>query len=370
MTLFHHFNNRDNQKLKSLALLLFSLSVFSLLIYIMYDDMFFTRDSIYWGARIKGDTYSMLDAPWDPATIDIFEAHAQKRLSILNWGQPWWHCYSSCGYQQFQDQVAQYDMVRGRGTIPFVDWASWDYAVNPQYDQPNFSLSTIINGEHDDYIRRWAGDAKRWGHPFFLRFNWEMNGTWYPWSEAKNGNGSGQFVRAWRHVHDIFTGVGATNVTWVWCPVADYPGSIALESLYPGDAYVDWTCIDGYNWGVNPVKPDRWKSFREIFEPTYGKLLRIAPDKPIIIAETSSTEIGGSKANWIEDVLKTQLPAHFPRIQALLWFNWNDVNMDWVIETSPAAQAAFADGIASSYYAANDFANLDISPIPPLNRLQ
>ena len=31
-----------------------------------------------------------------------------------------------------------------------------------------------------------------------------MNGWWWPWSEQLNGNNPGEFVAAWRHVHDIF----------------------------------------------------------------------------------------------------------------------------------------------------------------------
>ncbi len=81
-----------------------------------------------------------------------------------------------------------------------------------------------------------------------MRFNWEMNGRWFPWSEGVNGNKSGEYVTAWRHVHDIFTAVGANKVTWVWCPNID-PNRIFLDlaSQYPGDEYVDWTCLDGYN---------------------------------------------------------------------------------------------------------------------------
>ena len=79
----------------------------------------------------------------------------------------------------------------------------------------------MIAGRYDEYIREFAEEARAWGHPFFLRFNWEMNGDWFPWSEGVNGNPSGEYVAAWRHVHDIFAAVGATNVTWVWCPFVD-----------------------------------------------------------------------------------------------------------------------------------------------------
>jgi beta-mannanase len=48
-----------------------------------------------------------------------------------------------------------------------------------------------------------------------------MNGTWSPWAVGVNGNTAAHYVAAWRHVHRIFTKVGATNATWVWCPNVD-----------------------------------------------------------------------------------------------------------------------------------------------------
>jgi hypothetical protein len=325
--------------------------------------------SIYWGAWINGDTYGLPDAPWDTNTVKTFEDHAGKKLSILHWGQPWWTCSPACRYQSFQDQIEQYDSARSQGIIPLVDWASWDFKAEPRDQQPNFTLSKIITGAHDQYIRQWATDAKKWGHPFFLRFNWEMNGDWFPWSEAKNQNQAGEYVQAWRHVHDIFTEVGATNVTWVWCPNVDFPGSLPLDRLYPGDAYVDWIGMDGYNWGPGQGPLAGWNSFPEVFGPTYDRLSRMSPNKPMMIAETSSTESGGSKADWITSALTEQLPVSFPKVKALVWFNWNADGMDWIIESSPSAQAAFAKGIASDYYAQSQFANLSAAPIPPLDQL-
>lgn len=326
-------------------------------------------DAIYWGALIKGSTYSMTDAPWDMATVSMFEQHTKKKASIIHWGQPWWFCHSTCDYQPFTDQLAQYNAVRARGSIPLVDWGSWDYSIQPQYKQPDFSLDTIITGKHDAFIRQWATDAKAWGHPFFLRFNWEMNGKWYPWSERRNGNEAGEFVKAWQHVHNIFRDVGATNVTWVWCPVALYDDSTGLQRLYPGDAYVDWTCVDAYNWGTNPNRTSSWRSFAETLKPTYDRLLEIAPSKPIMIGEFASSEHGGSKAQWITDALAVQLPQNFPMVKAIVWFNWDTGGMDWTIETSSSAQSAFAKGIASTYYTKNDFANLNVGPIPPYEDL-
>ena len=122
--------------------------------------------SIYWGALVKGTTYGLNDAPWNTNTLELFEAHARKKPSILHWGQSWWDCYSTCDYQRFDYQVEQYNLVRERGYIPLVDWASWDYTIKEQLEQPNFSLRTIIEGRHDDFLRQWAGEARRWGQPF------------------------------------------------------------------------------------------------------------------------------------------------------------------------------------------------------------
>ncbi|MBA3865307.1 MAG: hypothetical protein H0X42_02995 [Solirubrobacterales bacterium] len=45
-----------------------------------------------------------------------------------------------------------------------------------------------------------------------------MNGDWFPWSESANGNQPGEYVAAWRHVHEIFSAAGATDATWPGVP--------------------------------------------------------------------------------------------------------------------------------------------------------
>jgi hypothetical protein len=315
---------------------------------------------IYWGAYIKGSTYGFEDAPYDARTIDAFESHAGKRASIIHWGQPW-YWGSQGGYQRFRREMVE--RVRLRGSIPMITWTSGDLDKGASVDQPAFQLLDITNGAHDAYIRQWARDAKAWGHPFFVRFNHEMNGSWFVWSERRNGNGSGQFAPMWRHVVDIFRQEGATNVTWVWAPNRVWPAAIPLAGLYPGDGYVDWTGFSAYNWGTNPAKPGNvWHSFTEVLRQTYDELVALAPQAPIMLTETASSEYGGSKAAWITDMLQSQLPVNWPQVKAFVWFNWNAAAtngaMDWVIESSSSARAAFAAGIASSHYASNTFGSL------------
>ena len=128
-------------------------------------------------------------------------------------------------------------------------WEPSDYRLGT--NQPRYALSRIIAGDFDGYIRSWAKAAKAWGKPFMLRFAQEMNGNWNPWGVAVNGNKPGQYVQAYRHIHKLFTSVGATNVIWVWSPNILYPGGASLSSVYPGNPYVNWIGVDGYNWGTS-----------------------------------------------------------------------------------------------------------------------
>jgi hypothetical protein len=318
--------------------------------------------SLYWGATI-GSQLTGTQAPWDTNAITKFEEMAHKSLSLVQFFQPFANCANSpCSFYGFP--TSPLENVRLHGAIPVLAWSS--QSIPSSTSEPNFQLSDLIEGRYDEYIRSFASAAKAWGHPMFMRFDWEMNGSWFPWSEGVNGNQAGQYVAAWRHVHDLFVAAGATNVTWVWCPNVDYNNNLqSITSDYPGNAYVDWTGLDGYNWGTNPAKPGGWKTFNQVFRSTYLHLVEtVAPSKPMMIGEVASSEYGGSKASWVEDML-ARLPTEYQGIRAMLWFDKYDSGMDWPIESSSGATAAFAKGIQSSAYLGNSFANLGASAIPP-----
>ena len=302
---------------------------------------------IYWGALIH-DQLNGEQVPWDMGGARQLEAMLGKKMSLIHFMAPFAECGSSgCSYYRFPDEEMQ--TIRNHGAIPFFSWSS--QAIPSREVQPDFELSDVISGRYDGFIRDWARDARDWGHPFFLRFNWEMNGDWFPWSEGVNGNQRGEFVTAWRHVHDIVSGVGATNATWVWCPNVDFEGVFQdLAEVYPGDSYVDWTGLDGYNSGTNPAKKDRWRTFDQLYERTYDEIVQnVAPSKPMVIGEIASTEQGGSKAQWIGEMLKA-LPSRYPKIRGLVWFDKFESGMDWPIETSASAIDAFARGVRGAAY--------------------
>ncbi len=328
------------------------------------------RTGVYWGATAAQSTPSGDQwAPWAWTAFTSFEQDAGKDASLLNWGTSF--CVAAAcpnpyepgdagDYDTFAAQLASFDEVRADGAIPFFTWAS----------DSGYTDAQIAAGGEDVPITAWAQAAAAWGHPFFLRFDWEMNGNWFPWGVGVDGNTAADYVAMWRHVYDIFQSVGATNVTFVWCPNVDPQGGTEpddpssdlyspLANLYPGDQYVGWTCLDGYNYAGS------WASWRSIFAPTYttittrGELSPGASAKPMMIAETGSQENTAAqptKAGWITGMFDS-LPFRFPDIHGLMWFNVPDANQ-WPIESSPAAQAAFAAGVRAPRYVTNRFSAL------------
>jgi hypothetical protein len=320
-----------------------------------------TPQPLFWGATI-GSHITGNQAPWDMSAVSRFEQGTGKSASAVQFFQPFAYCNPDCSFYRFP--TTPMDSIRSHGSIPVLSWSS--QSIPWSLNEPDFQLGDVIDGRYDEFIREFAEESRDWGHPFFLRFNWEMNGGWFPWSEQANGNASGEYVTAWRHVHDIFTEVGATNVSWVWCPFIEGGDPAArLGSLYPGDAYVDWTGLDGYNWGTNPAGPQGWRSFDQLFSGSYDAIAEsVAPSKPMMIAEFGSSEIGGDKAAWIRDAL-AQIPANYPQVRAMLWFDKFDDGMDWPIETSTAATSAFAEGVSQPVYRGADYGQLSGGSIQP-----
>jgi hypothetical protein len=317
---------------------------------------------LYWGATI-GTQLTGEQAPWDMNAVAKFEGVTGKPVSLIQFFQPFSNCASgSCKPYPFPQEPME--NIRTHGSIPVLSWSS--AAIPSSLDQADFQLADVSEGHYDAFIKEFAEEAKAWGHPFFLRFDWEMNADWMPWSEQVNGNGPGQFVAAWRHVHDIFAQVGADNVTWTWCPYVDPSGSMQdLSSLYPGSEYVDWTALDGYNWGTNPTSPKGWHSFDQVFSASYDKIVEeVAPDKPMMIGEMGSSEYGGSKSKWITEALEA-IPTEYPKIRAMLWFDTGADGMDWPLETSGEASTAFAQAIQNPVFTQNTYADLPPAPIQP-----
>ena len=263
------------------------------------------------------------------------EEQLGRRLDIISWYQHW----GGWGSEFDASWVAR---AAAGGRIPMITWEPW---TPGGVTQPRYRLAEIARGTFDTYIRRWADGLAAYGQPVFLRPMHEMNGDWYPWGGTVNGNSASDYVAAWRRMHDIFSAAGATNVRFVWSPLAEDTPNVtenAFERYYPGTRYVDVLALDGYNWGADAQAYGGWRSFDDIFARPYARITRLGP-QPVWIAEVGSGTEGGDKASWVLDMFASAL--RYPRLRAIVWFNqWKE--RDWRATTSPEVAAAFSARVA------------------------
>ncbi|WP_052397187.1 glycoside hydrolase family 26 protein [Streptomyces sp. NRRL F-5123] len=261
------------------------------------------------------------------ATTDAAAAAAGRHPRILEYYQGWDEPFSA------EDAELSYE----QGALPLVTWEP--QGRSRAADQPQYSLKKIASGAFDAYIITFARQVKATGQPVVLRFAHEMNGDWYPWSEQHSGNSPGDYVRAWRHVHDLFQAVGSTQVIWVWSPnVLRGTKNVALEPLYPGDQYVDWIGIDGYGFGE--------KTAGEVLQPTVDTVRRFSR-KPILLTETGSAP-GPQQAGWTADLFRWIKST--PNVIGFVWFQHSQDEggqYDYRFDIDPRTRAAFRQGLES-----------------------
>jgi glycosyl hydrolase family 26/flagellar hook capping protein FlgD len=282
---------------------------------------------IYLGAFVDPN------ARWDGVAaqereIAGFERDLGRKLDIDH------HYYGWSGSSQmFPAALDRWDVAHGR--IPLISWQGTN-------------LRAINSGSQDASIRARARAVRRFGHPVFISWGYEMNGDWNSWSGPRNNsagrtNGPARFVLAWRRIHDIFDQAGARNVSWVWTPNnEDVPmvGWNHWTAYYPGDRYVDWVGVDGYNWGTSE-QWSHWTAFERLFRGVYRDY---AGRKPLMVVETASVENGGSKAAWIRGAWRS-LEYRYPDIRALVWMERGA----WSVRSSASSLTSFRSMAASSY---------------------
>lgn len=199
-------------------------------------------------------------------------------------------------------------------------------------DQPRFSLDGIASGTHDAYVRSFAEAVEESGLRVRMRFAHEMNGSWTSYSETNSGNQAGDFVRAWRHVHDVFADVGATDVVWVWSPNVVGPDQTPLPGLYPGDAFVDLVGIDGYSYPRSGCpSPGR------LFDQTVDQVREITR-RPVVLAEVGVARTCPDRAAWVTSLFAW---ARDHDVRGLTWWERATDRDDYRLADDPPALRAY-----------------------------
>ena len=259
---------------------------------------------------------------WQDNMMSDFEALVGKQPSMemvfAHWGNdtfPGWYA----------------PRIKDKGRTMVLFWEAIDYNRD-YFSQPEYSFDSVLAGKQDAYFTKFAFDAKAYGGEVILVPYSEFNGNWYPWGGTIGGNTPEKYIAAWRYIHKFFE--TTPNVKFGWAPNADAVPDVAankFELYYPGDAYVDYVGVDGFNSGV-----PSWMTFSQVFDNALNRLA--VYNKPIYIFSVG-VQADTRKAAWISDGFKTQL-AKYPKVVGWLWFNENK-KYNWVVNTDPASLAAF-----------------------------
>ncbi len=269
--------------------------------------------------------------PASPHALDHVVRITGVRPPLVMWYQSW-------SEPLFYDNQMQ--AVERVGATPIVTW-------DPRTSAGPISLSDVANGSHDEYLREAAQTAKGYGRPLYVRFAHEMNLLTTIYGSSHRSDTPASFVAAWRHVVSVFREAGATNVRWIWSPNVDCGGRCPFTAFYPGDAWVDWVALDGYNVGT-AASWSQWTPLGSLFGHSYDTLAHLT-DKPMMIGETASTDAGGSKPDWILDGLLHDVPDRLPRVRSVIWFD-RDKEHRWQIDSSPDSLTAFRAVARSPLY--------------------
>lgn len=274
-----------------------------------------------------------------------------------------------------------FSRIWNRGHVPHVIWQPY---VEEAEETPGSVPRDIADGKHDDRLSTWVDALRNWlgvqgadedtgvlsglsdsldlassseseGPPerrIYLNFAPEMNGDWVPWGAAVGDSTPADFVEMWRHVHDTVMGDGITNdhVQWIWAPNHAGRDDNPIRSYYPGDDYVDWIGLHGYNWHTW----GGWSSPSDIYGGMLHLLREIA-DKPIVLSEvgcSSEVEDGhdpAKKAQWIGQLFDFVADRD---IRMVCWFNV-EKETDWAVFGSQRGTDTWAhDGTSYEVYSA------------------
>jgi len=295
-----------------------------------------------------------------PAQVSSYEQAAGKRVAWVSFSHNWYQGTA------FPKVTAQW--IHEMGAVPYIRLMLRE----EEEGTPNrFSLEAVLAGHLDTDIERWGREAAKFPGPLMVEFGTECNGEWFPWNGLHHGagtldgfgdpakpDGPERFAAAYRHIVDLIRGQRARSITWVFhVNATDWPEAAwnGFENYYPGDRYVDWVAVSAY--GPQEPTEDEYETFRKQMDGAYPRLERLAPGKPVIVAEFGCT--AGcpviSPERWAGDALSDILGGRWSRVIGFSWWNeqWeNDDdpahNSDMKIENTPALAAVFKEKLAAA----------------------
>ena len=256
--------------------------------------------------------------------VSAAEVETQRTLDIVHTYHRWLQAFPT------PEETA----LARSGHLLLINWQPTDPDGHP------IPWSAIADGSQDAAIRAEALRLVALDLPVMISFSHE------PEADLGTEGTASDFAAAFRHVHDLVTATGASNVVWVW----DVEGIVThhwehlYRELWPGSDSVDWIAWDPYNFASCKEQP--WRSFQRLVSPFYHWLESQPFGRhPLMLAEfgTIGSPTGGdTKQGWFAGIPRTL--AKFPAVKALVYFDYPSppASCDWTSNSNPAAASAFA----------------------------
>ena len=281
--------------------------------------------------------YLAVDTDIKEDNLGTFENLIKKKVAFLNIYVYWGEKVTS-----YNDLLTQTLNFNNQALL--ITWNPSRSVLNHPINQKDHRIYNISNGSFDDYLSKWCAKIKNCNTPVIIRFAPEMNGDWLPWGTKYST--PDQYIKAYRYVVRYFKKRNVSNVSWMWSP--NESGSQNILKWYPGDKYVDWVGLSGFNWSGLSTNND-WRSFNDVYAKSFSELESI--DKPIALAEVGCAEVSdeSKKAEWITDAF-IEIKNN-PKIKMVTWFNGVSFKKyDWRVNSSRQSLQAFQCSVANPYF--------------------
>ena len=273
---------------------------------------------LYYGG-VGTDTHDPTEHDVTPADVARYEEAVDAKTAWIYFSDNWFESRSF--------PVATCDWIRNLGKVPYIRLMLRS-DVDQKHAERTFDLKKIIAGKFDEELRSWARGAKDFGSPILIEWGTEPNGKWFSWNGRWNGGakiGPQNYITAYRHIVDLMRKEGAGNLLWVWhVNWLDEPERKwnAFEKYFPGNDYCDWVALSAYG-PTTPTMRDGTESFRFKLREAYPRLTKIAPGKPVIIAEFGCDLHNPHRdaAGWAKSALEDLFSRRWPAIIGFCWWN-------------------------------------------------
>jgi len=285
-----------------------------------------------------------------PEEVRKYEQSLGTKTSWVYFSNNW------CESREFPAATCRW--IRSLGKVPYVRLMLRS-DLDQKHAEKEYSLTNICGGRFDRDLRRWAREASNFGSPILIDWGLEPNGQWFAWNGKWNGHHDGPalFVTAYRHIVDLMRAEGAHNLQWIWHVNWDDDPDHEwnrLENYFPGKDYCDWMAVSAYG----PLTLHDWDepiSFRHEIDTVYPRITKLAPGKPIVVAEFGCNIRAHHvrAADWARAALQELFSRRWPGIIGFCWWNetWeNDDNpahdSDLMILHDPELSACFREELA------------------------